>query len=156
MADLTISTSIRAKILAALGKRAEHMIVLLPSGLEADAALFWARSQFHPGELPAVNLLPMPENGERDGYGSDTISMQVQVSVACLLGSNIPVDLGEDILAVMRREIPADPTFGGLAEDTVYQSGGVEDYPQDSDQALVVTTTWEILYRTQINNPDAQ
>ena len=156
MTDLEISYSIRAQILQKIGERAQQMIVLLPSGMDADAQLFWARQQLHPSELPAVNILPQPETGDRS-YGADHLTMPVQISIACLLGNNSAVDLAEDLLATMRRTVPgSDPTLGGLAQDIRYMSGGVDDYPEDADQALVATTLWEIDYQTQANNPDEQ
>lgn len=152
--ELTISTSIRAQILQAIGDRARELIVLLPTGQDQPATLTWARSSLHPSELPVVNVLPQPETAER-GYGTDQITMPVQISIACLLGTNIPVDLGEDLLAIMRRIIPGtDQTLGGLSDDIRYIGGGVDDYPQDQDQALVVNATFEIEYQTVANNPE--
>lgn len=156
MTDLTTTHSIRARILSALGERCYNLLALLPSDREQTPAIYWARQSLTPGEVPAVVIIPQPEQGERQ-YGIDSLTMQVQVSMVCLLGDWLPVDLGEYLLGQMRKEIPStDPTFGGLAIDIVYAGGGVDDYPEDTDQAMVCTTTWDISYETQNNNPFEQ
>ncbi len=151
----THSNSIRARILAALGSRAEALVAIMPDGLSQGMDLTWARQALSPGELPLINILPQPETAERS-YGVDRMTFPVQIAVACLLGDYRPIELAEDLLAKMRSVLPAaDPTLGGLAEDMRYTGGGVEDYPEDEDQALVVITQWEIVYETQGNDPDS-
>ena len=81
--------------------------------------------------------------------------MPVTISLACLLGEYNAVDLSEFLLAELRRQMPlGDPSLGGLAQDLRYVQGGVDDYPEEDEQALVVNATFEIDYETTANNPD--
>lgn len=158
MTDLEISYSIRARILQKIGERVQQMIVLLPSGMDADAQLFWARRIEDPKEeLPVVIVWPRLETSQRTSFGMDAITMAFDVHIVCLIGKHNFVDLGEDLIATMRRTIPgSDPTLDGLVTDIRYVSGGADEYPTVSDQALNVMTSWEIDYETQANNPDEQ
>ena len=153
MIDLD-TQSIRAQILQALGERCQALLVLLPGGSDAEAEVHWARQSLRPQELPAAVVNPQPETGERS-YGIDRLTMPVTISLACLLGEYNAVDLSEHLLAELRKQVPLeDPTLGGLAHDLRYVQGGVDDYPEEDDQALVVNATFEIDYETTINNPD--
>ena len=49
-----------------------------------------------------------------------------------------------------------DITGGGLVDDISYAGGGVENYPQTKDDALVVTATFTVTYQTNIGNPYSQ
>ena len=153
MIDLD-SQSVRAKILQIIGERCQALLVLLPGGADAEPTVLWARQSLSPTELPAVVVTPQPEDGERL-YGIDKLTMPVTISLACLLGDHNPVDLAESLLAELRQQVPLeDPTLGGLAQDVRYVQGGVDDYPEQDDQALVVTATFEIEYETEINKPN--
>ena len=146
--------SIRAQILQVLGERCQALLVLLPGGSDSEAEVYWARQSLKPQELPAAVVNPQPETGEM-GYGFDRLTMPVTISLACLLGEQNPVDLSEYLLAELRKQVPLeDPTLGGLAQDLRYVQGGVDDYPEEDEQALVVNATFEIYYETTINNPD--
>jgi len=147
------STSTRAQILQAIGENCQNLLALLPTGTEAEASIYWARRQLKPTELPALVITPGIETAERD-YGNDILAMPVTISVAVLLGAHNALDLGEMLLAELRTVVPgADPTFNGLATDTVYTEGGVEDYPENQEQALVVNATFTITYETSANQP---
>ena len=156
MTDLIATHSIRSRILTRLGDRCHNLVALLPDDRESTPAVYWARQRLEPSEVPAVVIIPQTEQAERQ-YGVDLMSMPVSISMVCLLGDWLPVDLAEYLLAQMRKEIPGtDTTLAGLAIDIKYIGGGVDDYPQDTDQAMVCTTAWEILYETQNNNPFEQ
>ena len=153
MIDLD-TQSIRAKILQKIGERCQALLVLLPGGDDAEADVLWARQSLHPTELPACVVTPQPEETER-GYGYDRLVMPVTISLACLLGEHTAVDLAESLLSEIRKQVPLDDsTLGALAEDLRYVQGGVDDFPEDQDQALVVNATFEIIYETEANNPD--
>jgi hypothetical protein len=153
MIDLT-AQSIRAQILQAVGVRCQALLVPLPDETSSTAEVYWARQSLRPEELPAVVVTPGIESGERS-YGVDRITMPVTISLACLLGDLIAVDLGELLLAELRQKIPlTDPTLGGLAQDLRYVQGGVDDYPDQDNQALVAAVTFEIDYETAVNNPE--
>lgn len=153
MTDLIATHSIRSRILTALGDRCYSLLALLPDDRERTPAIYWARQSLTPTEVPAVVIIPQPEQAERQ-YGVDQMTMPVSISMVCLLGDWVPVDLGEYLLAQMRKEIPGvDHTLGNLAIDVHYIGGGVDDYPEDTDQAMVATTSWEVVYETQNNNP---
>lgn len=156
MTTLTATHSIRSRVLTALGDRCHNLVALLPDDRERTPAVYWARQRLEPSEVPAVVIIPQPEQAERQ-YGTDMITMPVSISMVCLLGDWLPVDLGEYLLAQMRKEIPAqDATLNGLAVDVHYIGGGVDDYPEDTDQAMVCTTSWEVVYETDNNNPFAK
>lgn len=153
MIDLE-TQSIRAQILQRIGERCQALLVLLPGGSDSEAEVYWARQSLSPQELPAAVVTPQPETGEM-GYGFDRLTLPVTISLACLLGEQNPVDLSEYLLAELRKQVPLeDPTLDGLAQDLRYVQGGVDDYPEEDDQALVVNATFEIYYETTINNPD--
>jgi len=153
MIDLD-TKSIRARILQTLGERCQSLLVLLPGGSDIEPEVYWARQSLRPQELPAAVVNPQPEAGERS-YGIDRLTMPVTISLACLLGEHNAVDLAESLLAEIRKQVPLnDPTLGGLVQDLRYVQGGVDDYPEEDDQALVVNATFEIDYETTANNPD--
>ena len=153
MIDLE-TQSIRAQILQKIGERCQALLVLLPCGNDTEPEIYWARQSLHPTELPACVITPEPETGERL-YGVDSLVMPVTISLACLLGEYNAVDLAESLLSELRKQIPLDDsTLDGLAQDLRYIQGGVDDYPETDDQALVVTAMFEINYETTINNPD--
>ena len=153
MIDLE-TQSIRAQILQQLGERCQSLLVLLPGGGDSEAEVYWARQSLSSQELPAAVVNPQPETGERS-YGIDHLTMPVTISLACLLGEYNAVDLSEFLLAELRRQVPLDdPSLGGLAQDLRYVQGGVDDYPEEDEQTLVVNATFEIDYETTANNPD--
>jgi hypothetical protein len=49
-----------------------------------------------------------------------------------------------------------DISGGGLVDDISYSGGGVEDYPQTKDEALVVAANFSVAYQTAIGNPYSQ
>lgn len=153
MIDLD-TQSIRAQILQKIGERAQLLLAILPNGSENEASVYWARRSLKPQELPAAVVTPQPETGERT-YGVDQLTMPVTISLACLRGTLNAVDLAEHLLAELRKQIAQDdPKFGGLAQDLRYVQGGVDDYPEEDEQALVVSAAFEIDYETTANNPD--
>jgi len=153
MIDLD-TQSIRAQILQTIGERCQALLVLLPGGADAEAEVFWARQSLEPSELPACVVTPQPEVAERT-TGADQLTMEVMISLVCLLGNHNAVDLAESLLAELRQQIPADDsTIGGLAQALRYVGGGTDDYPQADDQALVVPAVFEVDYETESNNPD--
>jgi len=153
MIDLE-TRSIRAQILQKLGERCQNLLALLPNGSDGEPSVFWARRGLSPSELPAIVVNPEVESGDRT-FGEDQLTMPVTFSMACLLGNNNAVDLGEFLLAEMRRQIPdTDTTLGDLAKTIRYVQGGSDDYPERDDQALVVSATFEIDYETVKNNPN--
>jgi len=156
MTDITTTNSLRARILTKLGDRCHNLLALLPDDREQTPAIYWARQRLQPSEVPAVVIIPQPEQAERQ-FSADMITLPVSISMVCLLGTWRAVDLAEYLLAQMRQVVPAqDTTLGALAIDMHYLGGGVDDYPQDTDQAMVCTTSWEIIYETQNNNPFEQ
>jgi hypothetical protein len=152
MIDLD-TQSIRARILQKLGEQCQYLLAMLPSGDEKEPQILWGRRSIRPEELPAVVITPQPESATKS-YGADEITMPVTVAMVCLLGEHNPLDLGEYLLAQMREYVAADSTMGDLAGDTRYMEGGIDEYPESNDQALVVSTTWEIDYTTLRNNPN--
>lgn len=154
MIDLD-TQSIRAKILQTLGERCQLLLVLLPNDTEVEPNVYWARQSLKPEtEVPAVVITPDVEEGDRS-FAEDLLTMPVIVDLVCLLGNHNAVDLSEYLLAEMRKGIPLDdPTFNGLAINTRYVGGGVEDYPEEDDQALVVKARFEIKYETIANKPE--
>jgi hypothetical protein len=154
MIDLQ-TQSIRAKILQVIGERCQDLLVLLPSDGEVEPDVYWARQQLLPTEVPAAVVTPKPDEPGDQGHGFDRLTMPVSISLACLIGNHNPLDLSEMLLAEMREKIPlSDQTLGGLARDVRYMGGGVDDYPEQDEQALVVTTIFEIDYETELNNPN--
>jgi hypothetical protein len=153
MTDLVATNSIRSRILSALGERCYNLLALLPDDRERTPEIYWARQRLQPTEVPAVVITPQPEEATPMS-GVDEKTMPVQISMVCLLGDWKPVDLGEYLLAQMCQVIPGqDESFGGLCITINYLGGGVEDYPEDTDQAMVCTSTWAIVYETFTNNP---
>ena len=49
-----------------------------------------------------------------------------------------------------------DISGAGLVDDISYIGGGVEEYPQMKDDAVIVTATFQVTYQTNIGNPYSQ
>lgn len=142
-----MADTIRRQILDALGVRAAQ--VRLPGGTAA-LNICYARQTLAAAELPALVITPQEESAERR-YGQDLITMPVSVSVAAVLGAFEPLTLAEAILGELRSVFPAP--LEGLAEDIRYAEGGVNEWPERQDQAIVVTAVFNIVYSTAANDP---
>lgn len=69
---------------------------------------------------------------------------------------NLDVGANSDVAAIAggpTGEDPIDNTTGGLAEAIEYAGGGIDEYPEEADQATGVVTNWNIKYRTMSGDP---
>lgn len=102
--------------------------------------------------LPQIAILPQPEEATRDDYGHSICIMPVDVSCLIELGDNNASELGEAVLGELIQAVLS--ISSAYADDVVYVSGGVADYPNQLGQkVLAVGITVAVEYRFDIGNP---
>lgn len=117
--------------------------------------VYRGRTYFTPDELPVMAVLPAAETAERS-YGEQNCTMPVALHVVQVLGNNDPSTLGETILGDMIQATVGNRDKISYISDLRYTGGGVEDYPDREDQALVVVLNLEVDYNTNIGDPYTQ
>lgn len=73
-------------------------------------------------------------------FAAENLNVGSQTNVATIAGDLTPSD-------------PIDLTTDGLAEQIEYAGGGIDSYPDESDQVVGVVTNWNIKYRTNNGDP---
>lgn len=71
-------------------------------------------------------------------------------------GENLDVGANANVAAIAGEPVGTDPldsTTGGLADSMEYAGGGIDEYPEGSEQATGVITNWNIKYRTLNGDP---
>lgn len=105
------------------------------------------------GDMPILTIIPLEEDAARDNYEKMVCQMPVDISCLVALGDANPSELGETVLGEL---IAAAMTISvtAPADDVVYISGGVTEYPDQMGQkALSVGIRVAVEYRTDIGNP---
>lgn len=118
----------------------------------AYGPVYRGRTYFTPNELPAVALLPGVEASERS-YGEQNSEMPVVVHAVQIIGDNNPSVLGELALAEMVKALMSPSASYTYLSDIAYTGGGVEDYPSNEDQAIVVVINLSVKYSANIGDP---
>ena len=156
--------SIREQIILIILDLLDGLAAPLPVDGEAAATVYRARKFFDPatGEVPAVSVFPQPdEPGNEESYDVDSLIMPIEVHVLALFGDRNPSELGELMLAELRYALGGcDPSraalfnvLGELIDSIRFVGGGIEDYPDEDDQALVVRGVFNIEYSTVAGDP---
>jgi len=73
-------------------------------------------------------------------FAAENLDVGTSLNVATIAGTLTPGD-------------PIDLVTAGLAEAIAYTGGGIEEYPDGSDQVTGVVSTWNIEYRTLSGDP---
>ncbi len=125
-------------------------IVAALESLSGYGEVYRGRTYFSPDELPAVSVLPGIESGEKQ-YGAQILTMPVQVHAVQVVGDNNPSELSETVLGDLIDVL----IYGAIdrINGMTYTGGGVEDYPDEDDQAVSVQISIEIEYSTVIGDP---
>lgn len=110
------------------------------------------RTWFAHSDLPAMALLPGIETAERM-YGQQRCTMPVMVHAIQVSGDNEPSVLAEAILGDLIHCLIGGMDNIGNIDDIRYIGGGVEDWPSEDEQALVVQINLEVDYTTNLGDP---
>jgi len=111
---------------------------------------------FESGDLPAIAVLPGVETAEKK-YGEQFCVMPVAVHAIQVIGSgNNPSVVGEVALADL-----IDNLIGGRdnidkVNNITYAGGGIEDYPDENEQAIVINVNIDVEYCTNLGDPFTQ
>ena len=149
-----MSQTIREQIIAALQTRLENYAWEM-----WNPEIYVGRSIFDPDTdpLPVLTILPSVEEAARTRYGTDQITMQVDLSglVSLADGASVTEDC-EPIFGEMRKaafsggEIQIGNDYVAMA----YTGGGIMDYPSELGPAIVtIGVTLAITYETNIGDP---
>ena len=149
-----MSQTIREQIIAALETRLKNY-----NWQQWDPDIFVGRSVFDPDvdPLPVLTILPSVEEAARTRYGTDQITMQVNLSgiVSLADGASVTEDC-EPIFGEMRKaafsggEIQIGTDYVAMA----YTGGGIMDYPSELGPAIVtIGVILAITYETNIGDP---
>lgn len=104
-------------------------------------------------DLPAVVVFPQVETSSKTQYGTDAHVMPVEINAALIYGGTSPSVLGEQALADIIKAMGTDPTLNGLASSVTYAGGGIDEYPDEAMQAVVVVASFEVAYETRRGDP---
>lgn len=105
--------------------------------------------------LPQVSILPQPEEASRDDYGHAVCIMPVEVNCLVALVDQNASELGEAVLGELIQSVMS--ISSAYADDIVYLSGGVAEYPNQLGQkVLAVGISVAVEYRFDLGNPYQQ
>jgi len=115
---------------------------------------------------PIITILARPETSTRTVYSTDKKVMPVNVICLEHVGVQNPSVLGEKILGELIACAFGIDTFAGgvwtktggmtqtYADDSVYTSGGIVDYPDESGQQMIrVDIIVTVTYQTRPGDP---
>lgn len=151
----------------------ERIINALADRLEAydwqqwQPEIFTGRNMFDPeaDALPVLTIIPSAEEAEQTRYGTDLVTMQIDVSGLVSLPDEKTVSEDcEPVFGEIRKACfdggTIDLTFGEGADEITnyyklqYTGGGIIDYPSELGPAIVtIGVTLAITYETNIGDP---
>lgn len=151
----TVRERIIREIVTALGDTAGEL-----RGLQDWKAVYRGRMGFYPEELPAITVNPRQDQAERREFGRQRLAMEVEVQA--VFPTALPVaaadseasPLGEAIAgAIVSAVMAGTEEFNRLVDDVAYSTGGVTDYPDETQQATIVEAVFLITFRTALGDP---
>lgn len=129
------------------------------------AAVYVGRAVFDPDTdpLPLITILPRPDETEATRYGTDSNTMQLDVSALLRLespGDGIPTatEIGEPVKGELQATAFAIPSaLADMVERIEYRGGGVDDYPDTLGQStFTVSLSLAVVYETKKGDPYSQ
>jgi hypothetical protein len=105
--------------------------------------------------LPCMLMIPGKDAAEK-AYGQQQLTMPVSIYAIQVIGDNVSGPLAEVILGELINNLIGGRGNISRIDDLQYVSGGVEDWPDQADQALSVQIDIEIQYSTNIGDPYSQ
>jgi hypothetical protein len=109
-----------------------------------------ATTKVDPTLLPACVIFPLVETSEKIGSGDYLCTMPVKIEAVALVGTDNPSVVSELILGDIRKALTGSP-ITPLIEETLYASGGTNDYSRKD--TVAVTTLFTIKYFSKITDP---
>jgi hypothetical protein len=138
------------------------LLAMLPGelrGLQDWRGVHRGRTGFDPEDLPAITILPGMESPTKKQFGKQTVAMDISVqalfptALPAVAGSG-PSEIGEAILGALILTVMAGADgLHALVDDIAYTSGGIAEYPADTEQVTIVEAVFSIIYRTAIGDP---
>jgi len=125
---------------------------------EIGTNVFKVRKNLSSSKLPAITVWPQSEDNEKiHGKNRSTMPIRIEGILAFTQGDDLS-DLAEDILGDIRKRMEdlSDDVTSGLADRIEYQSGGVDEYPEPGDAAVVCSAVFNIVYKTVAGDPFSQ
>ncbi len=155
----TLNPTIRERVIREVVTLLEAMPGEL-AGLQDWRAVTRGRVDYDPEELPLINILPGMDASTRLQFGKST--MRMDVSVQALFPTALPAvaanatasEVGEAILGALILSVLAGSVgLDALVDDIAYTSGGINEYPADTEQVTVVEAVFSITYRIARGDP---
>lgn len=151
----TIRERIIREIVAALGDTAGEL-----RGLQDWKPVVRGRMDYEPEELPFITVNPAQDQATRVQMGRQSLEMAVNVialfptALPAVAADATPSELGEAILGAIILAVVAGTTkLNALADDVAYVTGGIADYPAETEQVTIVEAAFTIKYRTALGDP---
>lgn len=153
-----MADSKRQSIMAAFIARLQTILTTAtPDAYETNAGNSvhqWRTTDFAQDELPALNV--------RDVSDMAAIAVQedihtLAIEIDCLTGQSATQTAEiamRKLVSDVVKAIGVDPTFGGLAEDTL-QTGETVTIKQEEQRLVGATLTFDLTYTTAHQNPYA-
>ena len=155
-----MADTVRKKIIqAVLSKLA---IIMVANGFNTEIGGNVERGKTHddPENVPKLSLWAGREEAGKI-IGAHVCNMNLRLEALLAVGSEEPSVLAEKALGDMIRAMCGGwggqsalaTTTGGYGDEIVYQSGGVESWPEPEQKVLGVPAEFIIKYRIKIGDP---
>lgn len=151
----TIRERIIREIVTSLGETAGEL-----RGLQDWNPVVRGRVDYEPEELPFITVNPQQDTATRSQMGRQSLEMAVNVvalfptALPVVAADATPSELGEAILGAIILAVMAGTTeLNALVDDIAYVTGGIADYPGETEQVTVVETSFTVKYRTALGDP---
>jgi len=155
-----MADTIREKIIqAVLSKLA---IVTVANGFNFDLGANVERGITHddPANIPKLSVWAGREEAGKI-IGAHVCNMNLRLEALLAVGSEEPSVLAEKALGDLIRAVCGEwggqsalaTTTGGMGDEIIYRSGGIESWPEPEQKVLGVPVEFIIKYRIRIGDP---
>jgi len=154
-----MADSIRERIIQECEYQLTQLTTANGYNTNAGAKQERARVSWEENDAPCMSIFPQSESAERTQYRTEKMTMPFKIDIVDTYATTDTASKhGERVLADLREsmnKILKNPA-GTLADDVVYASGGVQDFPEHSKRVVGVTATFNVIYQTKIGDPYKQ